>query len=163
MNVLRIKPVDTIIAHAEKKRLRKQLGALDLVLLGIGCTIGTGIFVLTGVGAGLAGPGLTIAFIVAGLACGFAAMAYAELASMVPVAGSAYTYSYAVLEPDPGICHFRQCRRLRLVRLHGRYPEPGRPEYSRGLDDRHPQRWDHGSAGRTDLPAGYRITGDRDA
>lgn len=97
MNVLRIKPVDTILEHAEKKRLRKQLGALDLVLLGIGCTIGTGIFVLTGVGAGLAGPGLTIAFVVAGLACGFAALAYAELASMVPVAGSAYTYSYAVL------------------------------------------------------------------
>ena len=97
MNVLRIKSVDIILQHAEQKRLKKQLGALDLVLLGIGCTIGTGIFVLTGVGAGMAGPGLTIAFIVAGAACGFAALAYAELAAMVPVAGSAYTYSYAVL------------------------------------------------------------------
>lgn len=97
MNVLRIKRVETILEHAEKKRLKKQLGALDLVLLGIGCTIGTGIFVLTGVGAGLAGPGLTISFIIAGAACGFAALAYAELAAMVPVAGSAYTYSYAVL------------------------------------------------------------------
>jgi len=97
MNVLRVKQVEIILEHAEKKRLRKQLGALDLVLLGIGCTIGTGIFVLTGVGAGMAGPGLTISFIIAGLACGFAALAYAELAAMVPVAGSAYTYSYAVL------------------------------------------------------------------
>ena len=97
MNVLRVKRVEVILEHAEKKRLRKQLGALDLVLLGIGCTIGTGIFVLTGVGAGMAGPGLTIAFIIAGVACGFAALAYAELAAMVPVAGSAYTYSYAVL------------------------------------------------------------------
>ena len=97
MKALRIKSVDVILEHAEKKRLHKQLGALDLVLLGIGCTIGTGIFVLTGVGAGMAGPGLTIAFIIAGAACGFAALAYAELAAMVPVAGSAYTYSYAVL------------------------------------------------------------------
>ena len=97
MKVLRIKRVEVILEHAEKKRLHKQLGALDLVLLGIGCTIGTGIFVLTGVGAGMAGPGLTISFIIAGLACGFAALAYAELAAMVPVAGSAYTYSYAVL------------------------------------------------------------------
>jgi len=97
MNVLRIKSVEIILEHAERKRLKKQLGALDLILLGIGCTIGTGIFVLTGVGAGMAGPGLTISFIVAGLVCGFAALAYAELAAMVPVAGSAYTYSYAVL------------------------------------------------------------------
>lgn len=97
MKRLRIKSVEVILEHAERKRLKKQLGVLDLLLLGIGCTIGTGIFVLTGVGAGMAGPGLTISFIVAGLACGFAAFAYAELAAMVPVSGSAYTYSYAVL------------------------------------------------------------------
>ena len=97
LNALRIKSVEVILEHAEAKRLKKQLGAPDLVLLGIGCTIGTGIFVLTGVGAGMAGPALTLAFIGAGVACGFAALAYAELAAMVPVAGSAYTYSYAVL------------------------------------------------------------------
>ncbi len=97
MKRLRIKSVEVILEHAERKRLKKQLGVMDLLLLGIGCTIGTGIFVLTGVGAGMAGPGLTISFIVAGLACGFAAFAYAELAAMVPVSGSAYTYSYAVL------------------------------------------------------------------
>ena len=97
MSRLRIKPLADILAHAEKKRLKRQLGAGDLILLGIGCTIGTGIFVLTGVGAAKAGPGLTIAFIIAGLACAFAALAYAELTAMVPVSGSAYTYTYAVL------------------------------------------------------------------
>src|SRR3990172_5041549 len=97
MKRLRIKSVEVMLEHAEHKRLKKQLGAMDLLLLGIGCTIGTGIFVLTGVGAGMAGPGLTLSFIIAGFACGLAAFAYAELAAMVPVSGSAYTYSYAVL------------------------------------------------------------------
>src|SRR6185312_8681463 len=64
---------------------------------GIGAIVGTGIFVLTGTGALTAGPALTVSFIVAAIACGFAAMCYAEFASTVPVAGSIYTYSYAVL------------------------------------------------------------------
>jgi APA family basic amino acid/polyamine antiporter len=93
----RVKPLDAILATAEKKSLHRTLGALQLTLFGIGCVIGTGIFVLTSVGAQKAGPGLTIAFIVAGAVCIVAALCYAEIASMIPVAGSAYTYSYAVM------------------------------------------------------------------
>jgi basic amino acid/polyamine antiporter, APA family len=78
--------------------LKKTLGALDLTMLGIGAIIGTGIFVLTGVAAAqYAGPGLILSFIVSGIACAFAALVYAEFASTVPVAGSAYTYSYVAL------------------------------------------------------------------
>lgn len=79
-------------------RLRRVLGPVTLTSLGIGGIIGTGIFVLTGVAAhDKAGPALTLSFAVAGLACVFAALCYAEFASMVPVAGSAYTYAYATL------------------------------------------------------------------
>lgn len=77
--------------------LKKVLGPFDLVLMGIGAIVGTGIFVLTGTGAVTAGPALTLSFVVAALACGFAALCYAEFASTVPVAGSIYTYSYATL------------------------------------------------------------------
>jgi APA family basic amino acid/polyamine antiporter len=77
--------------------LKKVLGPVDLIFMGIGAIVGTGIFVLTGTGALTAGPALTISFIVAAIACGFAAMCYAEFASTVPIAGSIYTYSYAVL------------------------------------------------------------------
>lgn len=98
MKRFRIKPISDIIAHSERKQLTKSLGALDLTLLGIGCIIGMGIFVLTGVGAAkYAGPGIVFSFILSGTACIFAALIYAELASMVPVAGSAYTYTYAAL------------------------------------------------------------------
>jgi basic amino acid/polyamine antiporter, APA family len=98
MNVLRIKPIEDIFAHAETKRLKPTLGAIDLVFLGVGAIIGVGIFVLTGVAAAkYAGPGLVFSFVLSGTACALAALAYAELASMVPVAGSAYTYAYAVL------------------------------------------------------------------
>ena len=92
----RVKPIDAILATAERKGLHRSLGAIQLTLFGVGCIIGTGIFVLTAVGAQKAGPGLTIAFIIAGAVCVVAALCYAEIASMVPVAGSAYTYSYAV-------------------------------------------------------------------
>lgn len=77
--------------------LKKVLGPFDLVLMGIGAIVGTGIFVLTGTGALTAGPALTLSFVVAAIACGFAALCYAEFASTVPVAGSIYTYSYATL------------------------------------------------------------------
>ena len=77
--------------------LRKVLGPFDLVLMGIGAIVGTGIFVLTGTGAVAAGPALTVSFVIAALACAFAALCYAEFASTVPVAGSIYTYSYATL------------------------------------------------------------------
>ncbi len=97
MNFWRIKPLDAIIATAEKKGLRRQLGAFDLTMLGIGAVIGTGIFVLTAVAANKAGPGMLWSFVIAGAVCLLTALIYAEIASMVPVSGSAYTYSYAVL------------------------------------------------------------------
>ena len=93
----RIKPLDDILATAEKKGLKRSLGAFQLTLLGIGAVIGTGIFVLTATAAQKAGPGMMVSFIVAGAVCAVAALCYSELASMVPVAGSAYTYSYAVM------------------------------------------------------------------
>ena len=93
----RIKPLDAILATAEAKSLKRSLGAFQLTLLGIGAVIGTGIFVLTATAAQKAGPGMMVSFIVAGVVCAVAALCYSELASMVPVAGSAYTYSYAVM------------------------------------------------------------------
>ena len=77
--------------------LKRVLGALDLTLLGIGAIIGAGIFVLTGVGASYAGPGLILSFVMAGFACAMAALCYAEFAAMIPIAGSAYSYSYATM------------------------------------------------------------------
>ena len=91
----RVKSLDAILATAEKKSLARTLGAFQLTMLGIGGIIGTGIFVLTSEAAQLAGPGMLISFVVAAVVCGLAALCYAELASMVPVSGSAYTYSYA--------------------------------------------------------------------
>ncbi|WP_095011129.1 amino acid permease [Tsuneonella mangrovi] len=93
----RVKPLDAILATAEKKSLKRSLGWFQLTLMGIGCVIGTGIFVLTSVGAQKAGPGLMVAFAIAGLVCIVAAFCYAEIAAMIPVAGSAYTYSYATI------------------------------------------------------------------
>ncbi|WP_086735567.1 amino acid permease [Erythrobacter colymbi] len=91
----RVKPLDAILATAEKKSLNRTLGAFQLMLFGIGCVIGTGIFVLTSAGAQKAGPGLMLAFAIAGAICIVAALCYAEIASMIPVSGSAYTYTYA--------------------------------------------------------------------
>ena len=93
----RVKSLDAILATAEKKSLHRSLGAFQLTLLGIGAVIGTGIFVLTSEAAQKAGPGMLRSFIVAGFVCAVAALCYSELASMVPVAGSAYTYTYAVV------------------------------------------------------------------
>jgi APA family basic amino acid/polyamine antiporter len=98
VSLFRTKNLDTMVANArDNSSLKKVLGPLDLIMMGIGAIVGTGIFVLTGTGAVTAGPALTLSFIVAAIACGFAAMCYAEFASTVPVAGSIYTYSYAVL------------------------------------------------------------------
>jgi APA family basic amino acid/polyamine antiporter len=98
---LRRKPVDRIFQEEKASRdrgLRRRLGALDLTTMGIGAIIGTGIFVLTGVTAArFAGPAAVISFLLAGIAAALAALVYAELAAMVPVAGSAYVYSYASL------------------------------------------------------------------
>jgi APA family basic amino acid/polyamine antiporter len=93
----RIKPLDKILETAEKKSLKRQLGPVQLTLLGIGAVIGTGIFVLTAEAGQKAGPGLMVAFVIAAIVCGLAALAYAELAAMLPVSGSAYTYTYGVL------------------------------------------------------------------
>jgi basic amino acid/polyamine antiporter, APA family len=93
----RVKPLDAILATAEKKSLHRTLGAFQLTMLGIGAIIGTGIFVLTAEAAQKAGPGMMMSFIIAGVVCAVAALCYAELASMVPVSGSAYTYTYAVM------------------------------------------------------------------
>ncbi|MGH9943402.1 MAG: amino acid permease, partial [Pyrinomonadaceae bacterium] len=93
------KPLEQLLEelHGEN-HLRRILGPVQLTSLGVGAIIGTGIFVLTGVAAhDKTGPALILSFCVAGLACIFAALCYAEFASMVPVAGSAYTYAYATL------------------------------------------------------------------
>ncbi len=93
----RVKPLDAILATAEKKGLHRSLGAFQLTMLGVGAVIGTGIFVLTSEAAQKAGPGMMLSFCIAGFVCAVAALCYSELASMVPVAGSAYTYTYAVM------------------------------------------------------------------
>jgi APA family basic amino acid/polyamine antiporter len=93
------KPLSVLLEEMEgEQRLRRALGPIQLTSLGIGAIIGTGIFVLTGIAAhDRTGPALMLSFVVAGLACVFAALCYAEFASMAPVAGSAYTYAYATL------------------------------------------------------------------
>ncbi len=93
----RVKSLDAILATAEKKSLTRSLGPIQLTLLGVGAVIGTGIFVLTSEAAQKAGPGMMWSFVIAGLVCAVAALCYSELASMVPVSGSAYTYTYAVM------------------------------------------------------------------
>lgn len=93
----RIKPLDAILAQAEKNSLRRDLGAWQLIMLGVGAIVGTGIFVLTAEAAQKAGPGMMASFVIAASICAVTALCYAELAAMVPVSGSAYTYAYAVL------------------------------------------------------------------
>jgi basic amino acid/polyamine antiporter, APA family len=102
--VFRTKSVEQSISDTEEPEhaLRKSLSALDLTVFGVGVIIGTGIFVLTGaVAKENAGPATALAFVVAGVVCGLAALCYAEFASTVPVAGSAYTFSYASLGELP--------------------------------------------------------------
>src|SRR5499426_1038538 len=85
-------------AEGQEVSLKRALGALNLTMLGIGAIIGAGIFVLTGTAAAqYAGPGIVLSFCLAGLGCLFAGLCYAEFSSMIPVAGSAYTYGYATL------------------------------------------------------------------
>src|SRR5437667_343065 len=95
------KPLDVLMTEAAEQgdhSLRRALGPVNLVTLGIGAIIGAGIFVLTGtVAATHAGPGIILSYILAGTGCVFAGLCYAEFASMIPVAGSAYTYGYATL------------------------------------------------------------------
>lgn len=97
--ILRVKPVEDFLEDLEKgPQLKRALGALGLISLGLGAIIGAGIFVITGqAAANYAGPAIAISFIIAGLGCAFAGLAYAELAAMVPISGSAYTYTYTTL------------------------------------------------------------------
>ena len=94
MNIWKTKSPAQIADAAEHTQLKKNLTAFDLAALGIGSVVGTGIFVATGEGAHLAGPGVLLSFIIAAVTCGFCALTYSELACMFPVAGSTYSYSY---------------------------------------------------------------------
>ncbi|HEX6313988.1 MAG TPA: amino acid permease [Gemmatimonadaceae bacterium] len=99
-SLFKTKSIEQLVVDVERggKALKRSLSAWDLTLLGIGAIIGTGIFVLTGTAAAnQAGPAIMLSYLAAGIACGFAAMCYAEFASMVPIAGSAYTYAYVSL------------------------------------------------------------------
>src|SRR5919199_2080218 len=93
------KPTEAVVADTrdDARSLRRAVGALDLTALGIGAIIGTGIFVIIGEAIGAAGPAIIVSFALAGITCVFSALSYAELAAMIPVSGSAYTYSYATL------------------------------------------------------------------
>ena len=93
----RRKDIDQVTVHEEGRRLVPTLSWPHLIALGIGAIVGTGIYTLIGVGANLAGPAVLVSFAVAGIVCACAALAYAEMATMMPAAGSAYTYSYVVL------------------------------------------------------------------
>jgi basic amino acid/polyamine antiporter, APA family len=99
-NLLAKKPLSLLCAEAEETgehSLRRTLTAFQLSALGVGAIIGAGIFVLSGLGAHYAGPGLMLSFVLSGLGCAFAGLCYAEFAAMIPLAGSAYTYAYATL------------------------------------------------------------------
>src|SRR5213082_2127584 len=99
-NLLAKKSLSMLCAEAEETgthSLKRTLGVFQLTSLGVGAVIGAGIFVMSGLGASLAGPGLMLSFVLSGLGCAFAALCYAEFAAMIPLAGSAYTYAYATL------------------------------------------------------------------
>ncbi|MCS4235845.1 amino acid permease [Stenotrophomonas sp. BIGb0135] len=97
MSLLRRKSIDQVTVHEAGRQLVPTLSWPHLIALGIGAIVGTGIYTLIGVGANLAGPAVLISFAIAGAVCACAALSYAELATMMPAAGSAYTYSYAAL------------------------------------------------------------------
>src|SRR5271167_3487424 len=100
-NLLKCKPLDMLMREASETgehSLKRALGPVNLITLGIGAIIGAGIFVLTGAASALyAGPGIVLSYILAGIACCFAGLCYAEFAALIPIAGSAYTYGYATL------------------------------------------------------------------
>ena len=99
-NLLAVKPLNLLMEEARETgehSLKRTLGVFQLTALGVGAIIGAGIFVMVGLGAHYAGPGLTLSFVLSGLGCAFAGLCYAEFAAMIPLAGSAYTYAYATL------------------------------------------------------------------
>jgi APA family basic amino acid/polyamine antiporter len=93
------KPAQTLVSEADEQghQLRRVVGLLDLSALGLGAIIGTGIFVIIGEAITESGPSILLSFVLAGVTCAFSALSYAELASTIPVSGSAYTYAYATL------------------------------------------------------------------
>ena len=96
--LFRRKSMNLMISQSQNKTLERTMGVWDLIFLGVGCVIGTGIFVVTGVvAADSAGPGIMLSFVLAGIACALAAFCYAEFSSAVPLSGSVYTYTYATL------------------------------------------------------------------
>ena len=96
MNIFRTKSIMAYQGDAARTKLSRSLGPLDVILLGVGVIVGTGIFVLTGVAAArYAGPALMLSFVIASITCAFVSLAYSELSAMVPVAGSSYAYAYA--------------------------------------------------------------------
>ena len=95
--LFRTKPIESLVAADDSEGLRRSVGVLDLTALGLGAIIGTGIFVIIGEAIGDSGPSIILSFIMAGITCAFSALAFAELASTIPVSGSAYTYAYATL------------------------------------------------------------------
>src|SRR3954465_15085348 len=101
MSLFQTKPVATLIAESEstgEHRMKRELGPLNLISLGIGSVVGAGIFVLAGTSAAnYAGPAIVLSYILCGVSCLFAGLCYAEFATIVPVAGSAYTYTYATM------------------------------------------------------------------
>jgi APA family basic amino acid/polyamine antiporter len=99
-NLLATKPLNLLMEEARETgehSLKRTLGVFQLTALGVGAIIGAGIFVMVGLGAQYAGPGLSLSFVLSGLGCAFAGLCYAEFAAMIPLAGSAYTYAYATL------------------------------------------------------------------
>jgi len=97
MRIFRKKTLETILHGSDKKTLKPTMRTFDLVLLGVGSVIGSGILVLTGEASSKAGPSVVFSFLIAGLACGLTALCYAELSSTIPSSGSVYTYSYITL------------------------------------------------------------------
>src|SRR5271165_6441057 len=100
MSLFTRKPLSLLLDEAKQTgehSLKRTLGPFQLTALGVGAVIGAGIFVLSGLGAHYAGPGLMLSFVISGMGCAFAALCYAEFAAMIPLAGSAYTYAYATL------------------------------------------------------------------
>src|SRR3954468_19276417 len=93
------KPTDALVSEAQERgnSLKRVVGLLDLTALGIGAVIGTGIFVIIGEAIGDSGPAIVVSFLLAGVTCVFSALSYAEMASTIPISGSAYTYAYATL------------------------------------------------------------------
>ena len=134
-NIFRTKSINQFLSETKQDGgMNRVLGTFGLTMLGIGCIVGTGIFVLTGIAAAnYSGPALVISFIIAALACGCAALCYSEFAAMIPVAGSAYTYGYVALGEfwawviglgfDFGIHPGLKRRVHRLVRVFRQYPD----------------------------------------